>query len=141
MSKKFSINYHPFPYIDKKTNTIKDFFRPTVPIQIIYKGKISYLFQALVDSGSDRNLFPADIGEALGIDIKNGKQNPIYGIGGIKVIAYTHTVTLVIENYKFETEIDFCYKQKDPLLGRSGFFSHFKRVDFKETKRVIDFKV
>jgi predicted aspartyl protease len=140
MSKKFSFTYFPYPAKDLKTKKRFEIFRPTVPIQISYNGSLSWPFQGLVDSGSDRNLFPAQLGELIGIRVKEGEERPIEGIGGHIVKTYTHKITLKIHNYEFKTKADFSYRHEVPLLGRDGFFNFFKRIDFKEKKRTLDFK-
>lgn len=140
MSRKFWFTYFPYPQVDSITGKTSDIFRPTVPVQISLGSKITSPFQALVDSGSDRNLFPASLGELIGIDIKSVKLRPIIGIGKAKLIAYTHSATLHIERCNFEVEIDFSYEQEVPILGRNGFFNCFKRIDFSEKKRIISFK-
>ena len=139
MSSKFSITYFPYPYFDSKAGVIKEVFKPTVPIRIGFNRKFTDWFQALVDSGSDKNLFPAELGELVGIDIKNVKVRPVYGIGGVKINSYTHKINLNIEKCNFETEVDFSYEQKFPLLGRFGFFDQFRSIEFREKQRKIEF--
>lgn len=108
MSRKFSISYFPHPIHDHKTGKfLGNVFRPTVPIQISYKDKKTLPFQALVDSGSDINLFPAKLGEILDIKVNKGKEITIEGIGKVKIKAYKHKINLYIENCIFETEIYF----------------------------------
>jgi hypothetical protein len=141
MSREFTVTYYPYPQVDPKTGKVKDVYRPTVPIKISYEGKEFGPFQALVDSGSDRNLFPAEIGEILGIAVKKGKSSPIFGIGKVKILAYTHKIVLYLERCSFEVEVDFSYEQKVPLLGRIGFFNQFKRVLFRERKKEVCFKI
>ncbi len=141
MSRKFWFTYFPYPHLDPSTGKEIEVFRPTVPIQISYKDKVTTSFQALIDSGSDRNLFPAEIGELVGLDIKKGETRPIHGIGGVKISSFTHEITLYIEKCKFVTMVDFSYEQQVPLLGREGFFSLFKRVDFNHRKKEVHFKV
>lgn len=92
----------------------------------------------LVDSGSDINLFPAEVGEQIGIPIKKGKLMPVFGIGQKEVIAYRHKVKLYFGTFNFLTDIDFCFEQRTPLLGRIGFFTNFKRVIFCEPERYLE---
>jgi len=141
MSREFTVTYYPYPQIDPKTGKTSDIFRPTIPIKISFKNKITGSLQALVDSGSDRNLFPAEIGEILGIPIKKSVPRSVFGIGKAKIVVYTHKVALHFEKCLFEVEIDFSYAQKIPLLGRIGFFDQFKRILFKERKKEICFKI
>ncbi len=127
-------------FIDSKSGKEIELFRPTVPIIIFYKGSPSWDFQALVDSGSDRNLFPAKIGESVGIDIKKGEPRPIRGIGNHDIPAYTHKVKILLGTCSFEAEVDFSYEQQSPLLGRYGSFDAFKNISFSEKRREIIFK-
>lgn len=43
-------------------------------------------------------------------------------------------------NIDFQTFADFSYHQNVPLLGRCGFFDHFKKVIFDEEKEVMRFE-
>jgi len=135
---KFVYSYLPNPRKDPKTGKIiGQICYPVVPIKLCYKHHISnYFFNSLVDSGSDRNLFPAEIGENLGVKIKKGIPQEIAGIGGIKVIAFTHEVKIYLKDFEINTYIDFSCEQKVPLLGRNGFFNYFKSVNFKEKRRI-----
>lgn len=47
--------------------------RPIIPITLHYHNQ-SVTYEALVDSGADMSMFPAQIGELLGIDIKSGQK-------------------------------------------------------------------
>jgi hypothetical protein len=140
MSKWFKVTYHPYIGIDPRTGKQTEIFRPTIPVVIVYKNKATFDFQALIDSGSDRNLFPAGFGEAIGIDIKNGNKHPIRGIGDYDIMAYTHKVKILAAGKTFEAEIDFSYEQKSPLLGRLGFFNFFKEICFNEKALEITFR-
>ena len=56
----------------KYKQILRNVIRPIIPVTLKYKGKtISY--EALIDSGADTCVFPAEIGELVGIDIKTGK--------------------------------------------------------------------
>lgn len=135
MSKRIEITYFPDP---SPTGIV---YRPKILIWISKGNKHSHMFHALVDSGSNRNLFPARLGELVGINVKSGKSYPIYGIGDSRLTAYQHGVMVHLGKNEFETTIDFSYEQAMPLLGRQGFFDLFKRVEFRENKRVIEFKI
>ncbi|MBI3443485.1 hypothetical protein HY008_02345 [Candidatus Woesebacteria bacterium] len=141
MSNWFKFTYCRYLEKDQETGEIYEIYRPTVPLQISYKGKISFGFQTLVDSGSDRNLFPASLGESIGIDIKKGPKRIIRGIGGFTLTAYFHNVKVHIAGYDFETEVDFSFEHPFPLLGRMGFFRFFKKIEFKEKEQSIEFRI
>lgn len=141
MSKILEFTYHRYLGKDPKTNQQIEKFRPTLPIRISKGDKSSFYFQALIDSGSDRNLFPAGIAEFVGINVSKGGKREIEGIGGHVIRSYTHSVLITIWNsISFETEIDFSYDHQFPLLGRHGFFDKFKKISFREKKRTIEFK-
>lgn len=113
-TKKLAFDYFPFPKKDPRTGKIvKEIFYPVIPLRISYGHKLGRPFQALVDSGADRNLFP--------------------------IKAFTHKIKLYLGVEVFKTEADFSYEQGVPLLGRAGFFNLFKRVTFKESDRVVEF--
>ncbi|MEK7497928.1 MAG: hypothetical protein AAB656_03345 [Patescibacteria group bacterium] len=137
---RFTVSYYPYPARDAKTGKVIEYFRPSVPVQISKGNQRSFIFQALVDSGSDRNLFPAKFGEQIGLDIRSGNKYHIEGIGKYRINVYTHIIGFHLYNINFQTEADFCYEQEIPLLGRIGFFDKFKKVSFKEKKRMVEFK-
>ena len=84
--------------------------KPFIDVTINYKHQRMLSIKALVDSGSDTNLFPGAFCLSLGINIKKGIKIPISGIGSREpVIAYRHFgVKMFLEGYSFETYIDFC---------------------------------
>lgn len=135
-SKIISFSYTPFeiPEVGVK-------FRPVIEIGISHKGLIIPVIEALVDSGSDKNLFPAWIGERLGVNFNERNYKFIYGIGGIEIKAFTQKVKLHLVKYTFETEVDFSYEQNIAILGRDGFFNLFKSIKFREKERFLDIEL
>lgn len=133
-------NYLPVPLVDPKTQEIKGvIYRPYIPIMFSFAHQITpRAINCLVDSGSDINLFPAEVGEQIGIPIKKGRLVPVLGIGQKEVIAYRHNVKLYLGATNFLTDIDFCFEQRTPLLGRIGFFTGFKRVSFREPEKTLE---
>lgn len=98
-------------------------------------------FIALIDSGSDRNLFPSTLGEIMEMKIKSGKIRPIMGIGGKIIFAYMHEIKLYLGSECFVTRADFTYEQEVPLLGRDGFFNYFRRISLFEKEMKIELEV
>lgn len=133
--------YQPYPVKDPTTGKITgEVFRPTIPVRLSYKHQFfPYPFDALVDCGSDRNLFPADIGKVLKIKVKTKKPKKIEGIGRNIITAYTHNVTILVAGRRIKTFIDFSYEHPTPILGRNGFFNYFKRVIFDESAKKVLF--
>jgi hypothetical protein len=62
------------------------------------------------------------------------------GIGGIGIVAYSHPVTLYIQEYKIKTDVHFSFDHKIPLLGRAGLFKYFKTVTFNEKELQVQFE-
>ena len=94
--------------------------------------------ECLFDTGSDRNLFPGEVAEYLGIKVEKGKPRKIGGIGDSKPIdAYTHKATIYVGSYVFDTEIDFSFKHKLPILGRIGFMDRYESIEVNQKKKYI----
>ena len=47
-------------------------------------------FEALIDSGASRCIFHADIGKAVGFDVRKGEEGETLGISGQSSILYLH---------------------------------------------------
>lgn len=132
-------DYTPEVFVNNKTGKVAYIYRPLIPVRLCNKHNLSkFPVNCLLDSGADKNLFPAQWGEAVGIKIKSGIEVIHFGIGNKDVKAYRHTVKLYLGTYIFETEADFSYEQAFPLLGREGFFKHFTRIIFHERKRFVE---
>lgn len=137
-----SFSYERYPKIDPKTRKVTgEKFYPIVIIKLSYGHQLSRPFRALVDSGSDRNLFPAHIGESIGISFRKIKPVTIKGIGKGETQAYTKKVKLYIDTNKYDLEIDFSYDQQMPLLGREGFFDLFESVSFNHKTKFLEIKI
>lgn len=131
-------SYLPRPIFNPETQKRKEVFTPYVPIMVSFGyGNPTPLIDALVDSGSDRNLFALQLGDLLGISFKKVKPNIIHGIGGIAIKAYTSKINIWVNNKKYATEADFSPDQQTLLLGRQGFFNLFKKVTFDEEGRFL----
>src|SRR3990167_10713447 len=136
--KDVTFYYVPDVAIDKTSGRIVEILRPKIPVRLSAHHNISkILVDCLFDTGSDRNLFPADWGRSLGLKIEKGKKVKIGGIGGKELIAYTHKVTLHIQGAKIVTEADFSNEQNTPLLGRIGFMDKVEEIIINEKKRYI----
>lgn len=137
MAKIISFSYTPFPILDEHTGQIiGELFRPMIPVRLSYAhGVITPEFEALIDSGSDRNLFPLEFGELLGINFKKIKPKIVIGIGGVEIKAYQSKVNIWLNKERYSTDADFSGKQQHPLLGRQGFFDLFKSITLKESEK------
>lgn len=118
-------------------------FRPIIPI--FFKApngdrKIGY--EALVDSGADYNIFPAQIGEIIGLDIKSGKIDYFGGVGGGKYEAYFHKVKITVGGWEYAVDCAFSYDIAPwghGIVGQEGFFDIFV-IKFDYQKKEIELK-
>lgn len=130
--------YKPVPY-KKSDGSIIEILRPLIPIRIGLNHRPSkFAIDCLVDSGSDRNLFPAELAEAIDIKVKSVTGKCILGIGDSQLKAYTHKIEIYIHGQKKTVDVDFCYEQRLPLLGREGFFNQFKNIIFDENAKFVE---
>lgn len=116
--------------------------KPIIPVKIVVGGK-TIRYSALVDSGADFCIFDAEIGEALGLDIRSGEKEIFGGIqgrGGAE--AFFHGVELNIGGWEYKTIVGFSYdiaKFGFGVLGQKGFFDIFV-VKFDLLKEEIELK-
>ena len=118
-----------------------DVFRPVIPVELFYRD-FSVKYEVLVDSGADFCIFNAEIGEALGIDIKSGEQRMVAGITGINEFYYVHTITLKVGGYPHNIRAGFLpniNRLGYGVVGQKGFFDIFF-VKFNYPKREIELK-
>ena len=99
---------------------------PLLTIAIRYKQKKHKLL-ALVDSGADACLFPRDVAEVLGINLRSGPCASLTGIGGNRVPFYFHEVEILFSQYHIRTLAGFAKEGIGAagLLGQKGFFDQF----------------
>lgn len=139
---KAIFRYKPDIYLDPndRSKVIAVIDRPKIPVRLNFNHKFfptSAPVSCLLDSGADRNLFPAHWGESLGIKVKETKFHTTFGIGNQPpIIVYPHKgIKFYVGNelgtkIVFNSDIDFCYEHQIPILGREGFFKYFKRISF-----------
>jgi len=136
-----TIPYYKLPYKPSEAFPEEEnVWRPFVEVRINNKtAHIDCL--ALLDSGADNCLFPAKIGEYLGVDIRKGKTKEFGGIGKGKIKAYFHDVLLRIENISFKCCAGFTYDRLPyVLLGQNGFFDQCI-ISFDLPQRIIRISV
>ena len=99
---------------------------PLLTVVIRHQGKRHKLL-ALVDSGADACLFPRDVADILGINIRTGRCASLTGIGGHRVPFYFHDVEILFNQYQIRTQVGFAKEGigATGLLGQKGFFDQF----------------
>lgn len=128
-----------FPYKKFKLADGTELLKPIIPIGLLYKGKL-IKYEALIDSGADFNIFNAEIGELLGIDVRSGKKMKFSGIAGQPFNVFLHNLTLKIGGWQYKIRAGFSYEISPygfGILGQKGFFDLF-RVKFVISKGIIE---
>lgn len=86
-------------------------------------------FEALLDSGASRCIFHADLGTAIGFEVKKGEVEETYGISGKPTLLYIHKISLYVAAQIITIVGGFSYDiPLAGVLGRRGFFDNFKIV-------------
>jgi len=117
--------------------------RPVIPIKLKNK-ELEIGYEVLVDSGADLCIFDAEMGEAIGVDIKKGKMREVFGVGGKASIYYLHKVSIEVGGWSYDIEAGFMLNvagkvMQYGLVGQKGFFDIFI-VKFDLLKEEIELK-
>ncbi|MBI4355729.1 MAG: retropepsin-like domain-containing protein [Candidatus Omnitrophica bacterium] len=90
-------------------------------------GQQRIAYEALVDSGADYSIFHAQIGEALGLDIRRGSRVTFAGVGGVAQEGFRHRIELDIQQQRFASHVVFAPGLKIPygILGQEDLFERF----------------
>ena len=121
-----------------------DHKRPFIPIALCNpKTNKCVDCYALVDSGSERNLFIPILGELIGLDIENGLQRPIQGVvAGQNRSFFDHEIDIVVGDKKFRATVgfmpDLSAQAGQGVVGQNGFFDHFNYVKFDKVGNSIE---
>ncbi len=98
---------------------------------------------AIIDSGADVCIFPADIGEQLGIDVRSGEQGFSTNLQtGALEETFLHRITLKIGEFYYHTIVSFSYAPQRinyAVLGQLGFFDLFI-IQFDLVKEQIELR-
>lgn len=109
-------------------------FYPTASFNVAFRDRITNI-QALVDSGATTSIFVGGVADALGIEIENGQETYLGGVGG-RIRGFIHKLELVIAEKKLTVPVVFSreYTVSFNLLGRQGIFENFL-ITFDEKKK------
>jgi hypothetical protein len=90
------------------------------------RGPATRFFEALVDSGAADCIFDSRLAEAIGIDLTECRTAQRLGIGGTEDV-WTAPVVLYVGEHSLNITASFIPNLPVAgLLGRVGFFEHFK---------------
>lgn len=117
--------------------------RPVIPIKL-KKGAVEIGYEVLVDSGADICLFDAEIGEFLGINVRSGKPQEVFGVGGKVSIYFLHKISIEVGGWPYEIEVGFMPNVAGNVMpygivGQNGFFNNFV-VKFDLLKEEVELK-
>mgnify|MGYP001589300156 CR=1 FL=1 len=134
--------YFKFPLPERSPFFGVSILKPIIPLGIAVR-ETSLQYAALIDSGADFCIFDAEIGEALGLDVRSGTRTSFGGIQETHPAdAFLHEVTLVIGGWHHTTTVGFSYgiaQHGYGILGQKGFFDIFI-VKFDLLKEEIELK-
>lgn len=99
--------------------------RPVMPIHVASQQRVAY--EALVDSGADYSIFHAQIGEAIGLEVRKGQRVIFAGVGGVAQEGFRHPVKLEVGKWRLPCSVVFAYGLKIPygILGQAELFDWF----------------
>lgn len=122
-----------FKYIKLLTKERKFVELPLIEIRL---NNLYYL--CLVDSGAEFCCFHGEIGERLGLKVREGREIKIRGITGEEAKAYFHKIKIKIRNREYQIAVGFSYQLGTPfgILGREGFFNLFEVCFYHFKKRI-----
>jgi|ERR1700693_2333208 len=106
--------------------------RPVIEVEVSY-GSQSRKFLGLIDSGADQVIMPAAIADVLGINRNTCPKRSTMGIDMQPMESFTSEVTLRLADQtdSFKATVVFIDTDVPVLLGREGFFDHY-RIKFEQ---------
>jgi len=119
--------------------------RPIIPVILsAQKGVVarSVNVDALLDSGADKCLFNAEIGEALGLELEKGERETFSGIEGGRLFVFIHEVYIQVAGIDRTTKVEAGFVRGlniSAIVGQDGFFDSF-RVSFEKDRNIIEIK-
>ncbi len=116
--------------------------RPIIPIGLQYGKSDTINYEVLIDSGADINIFNAEIGKLLGIDIYTGKRFEVSGITGKSEPYFVHDIKVSVGGKVINVEAGFMVNPGLDwygVVGQKGFFDKFV-IKFDYSKKEIEIK-
>ena len=136
-----------FDYKRYRQERVADIDRPVIEVRNLRDPLTPAIaYEALVDSGSDRCIFPSEIADLLGIDLTT--TNNVRFVGGVvageRRPVYFHPVEIEegpLGGPAFMTTVGFMPDFSNSghgLLGRKGFFDQFSFIKFRDFDNTLD---
>lgn len=115
--------------------------RPIIPVHFAV-GSNERQIAVLVDSGADKTLLHAEIGELLGLKVESGERGDVAGITGLSKPTFLHNVDIIVGGHRFSTTATFTHglgPNVPAIVGQQGFFNLFT-VKFDLIKEEVEIK-
>lgn len=114
----------------------KNILRPIIPVSLSSRDS-AVRYEALIDSGSDFNIFPTEIAQKLKINLKKCRLIYFSGIEDLPVQGHIADVFISVNHGKFKTNVVFAdLPNVTGILGQQGFFDIFV-INFDISKEEI----
>ena len=129
-----------FKYRSVRLKSGRIIHKPIIPL--VLKSKETILVLGILDSGSDTTIIPEEIANQIGIEYIG--YNEVSGISGKPIKSREGKVNIEFgkghEIYSFVMPVLIPINKDVPLIiGRIGFFDHFK-ITFIESEKRLEFK-
>ena len=124
--------------VDDNTRPEGHTFYPLLQVYVRYGVNMRRVL-TLVDSGAADCVFPASLGEVLGIDVPAGEPHNFHGFDLREMRGFLHNVHLQVTGFTHwvEVRVAFIEAEAMPVLGQSGFFENYQIV-FERFKRQFE---
>ena len=116
-----------FKFAKENSSSLGIVYRPIVKVGLIDADGDLFELSMLVDSGADISIFSKRIGDIMGVDVEQGDEKIFRGIVG-ELIAYVHSIQMLINGRKVETRVAFAISEVPNLLGRLDVFQSTKKL-------------
>lgn len=118
--------YKKFHVSSRPGSRLVSVCRPVIPIHVCC-GRLRVAYEALLDSGADFSIFHAEIGEAIGLDVRRGSPITFAGVGGATCRGFRHPVSLALGAWSGRCGVVFAYGLNMPygILGQAEIFNRF----------------
>lgn len=92
---------------------------PLVQICLRHNNKGRHM-HALIDSGAIDCIFPASVGEVLGIDVPSGRPKTYFGLGQQAVIGFQHALKLQVTGFDHWINLEVGFIQSHTVCPYSA---------------------
>jgi hypothetical protein len=117
-----------------------------VPVLHVQIGKAGAKVQpgivipTILDTGATYSLFPAEIGEYIGLELGAGREEETVVSNGETMKFFVHPVRVWFAEYQVDIDAGFGEEVEFPVLGRVGFFDQF-RITFDNGSNQPGFEI